>query len=633
MKRENWHQHIEDILANLPVQPGVYLMKDEDGQIIYVGKAIVLKNRVKSYFRGNQHTAKVSAMVQKIRDIDYIVTDSEVEALVLECNLIKQHRPFYNILMKDDKSYPFIRINLNDPYPIVEVTHRVMADGAQYFGPFLAAGTLTDTLNAIGENFTLRTCKKDLIRAQQRGERPCLNYQIGRCKAPCAGHITQEEYRRMVMRVVDLLRGKDTGVIKALQQEMKEKSEALEYEAAAELRDRIRQLSRVLERQRATVAALVERDIFSIAESHGEAVVYLLMVRDGKTVGNRYFTLENTAELAEEERWETLVSAIEQYYAEAPFIAREILLPQRPAMREEDIHRLHVLEDWLSEKKGRRVHVLMPQRGEKRALVELCDKNARETLLKREALRRREYERGLGALVQLQEVLGLPTLPRRLECYDISHTQGTHTVASMVVFTDGKPDKNAYRRFRIKTVEGIDDFKSMAEVLRRRLLRAMEPDEKSVRAFGALPDLLVIDGGKGQLSSAVAVEEELGFCIPAMGLAKREEEIFVPGCSESILLPRNSPALHLLTAIRDEAHRFAITYHRSLRASAALQSEINEIAGIGKIRRRALLTEYKTVEAISAASEQELAALPNMTTTAARAVYEHFHRDQTQEEG
>ncbi|MBE5780795.1 MAG: excinuclease ABC subunit UvrC, partial [Clostridiales bacterium] len=603
----DYREHIEDILSGLPDKPGVYIMKDEDGEIIYIGKARVLKNRVRQYFRSSKnHAAKVIAMVQKVRDIDYIITATEMEALVLECNLIKENRPFYNILMKDDKHYPYVRIDLNEPFPRVEVVRKVVNDGAKYFGPYVATGALTDVLSAVGTNFQLRNCKKDILRSLEKGERPCLNYQIGRCAGPCAGHISKEDYRAIIDSVIALLEGKSDKIIADLRKRMLAASERLDFEEAALLRDQLQTVQRVAERQLADFASLEERDIFGIGELKGNFMVQLMMVRNGKMVNSQNFLVEDPQETRED----VLFSILKQYYAGAAHVPVEVLLP----FEGEEVP---LIADWLSEKRGRKVHLYAPQRGDKKKVVDLANANAQDSLDRRDARLKREWDRGEGALYELMEQLGLPELPKRIECYDISHTQGAYTVASMVVFTDGKADKSSYRRFRIRTVEGIDDFKSMSEVIERRLLRAMEPDEKSVKSFGRLPDLIVIDGGKGQLHSAVDTMERIGFNIPMIGLAKRIEEIFLPGESEAILLKSSSPALHILQGIRDEAHRFAITYHRSLRANASLVSELDEIAGIGKKRKMALMVEYKTIEQIKLASEEELALLPGMGKAAA----------------
>lgn len=612
--------HIENILATLPAKPGVYIMKDAGGDVIYVGKAKVLKNRVRSYFRSQKnHSSKVIAMVQKIADIQYTVTDNETEALVLECNLIKHYMPHYNVLMKDNKQYPYVRINFRDPYPRVEVVRKLRNDGAKYYGPFLAATTLQEIMEAVAHNFPLRTCKNDIERMQRRRERPCLNYEIGRCCAPCAGNVTQEEYLRLVEQVSDFLSGKYDALVDELQQLMDQASERMDYEQAASYRDRMQSVQRILTKQKAAIASMDERDVFALRRLGEDGMIHAFFVRDGKINGSEQFLLED---IGGDSDTDILSAFLKQYYMAAAHIPREVLVPF-------EVEDMDVIQDWLSQKRETsKVQLHVPQRGDKKKLVELAGQNALEGLEKRKLRLEQQWMRHQGALIELAGAIGLPEPPKRLECYDISHTQGVDNVGSMVVFTDGKPDKSEYRRFRIKTVEGADDFKSMNEVLTRRLLRAMDPAEDSQRRFGTLPDLLVIDGGKGQLNSALKALEDVGMNIPAIGLAKRLEEIFLPGEERPILLDRKSPALHVLQRIRDEAHRFAITYHRSLRASRTLASELDAIEGIGKTRKKALLTHYKTIEQIKAATFDELAGLERMNKTAAQAVADHFARQQ-----
>ncbi len=612
-------ERIESILSTLPDHPGVYIMHDAQGTVIYVGKAISLKNRVRQYFRSHKnHSAKVIAMVQKIADIEYILTDTEMEALVLESNLIKRFRPHYNILLKDDKHFPYIRVDLNEPYPRLEVVRRVQNDGAKYFGPFLAAGTLTDVLDAVAQNFPLRTCKKDILRAQKRHERPCLNYQIGRCSAPCANKISREDYATLIHQVTAFLQGRYDELVAELRRRMMAASEAMEYEQAARWRDRMQAVERVIQRQKAAVASLAERDVFALGRLDGDGVIQAFGMRDGKLVQSQQFSFEN---IEQESDADVLTAFLQQYYSSTNSVAKEVLIPM-------ELPDQALLEQWLSELRGAKVELHAPLRGEKKKLVELAEENAMETLEKRKLRREREYDRHEGAMEELAQAIGLAKAPVRMECYDISHTQGVDNVASMVVTIDGRPARKAYRRFKIKSVEGADDFKSMYEVITRRLNRAMEPDEASQKSFGELPDLIVIDGGRGQLNAAMNAMESLGFAIPMIGLAKQIEEIYLPDVQETIILPRKSPALHALQRIRDEAHRFAITYHRSLRANRDLQSELDQISGIGKVRKKALLTEFKTIEQMRQATEEELAAIDGMDKRSARTVYEHFHAGQ-----
>ena len=611
------NRHIEAILHTLPDKPGVYIMKDEQGEVIYVGKAISLKNRVRQYFRSHRsHSSKVIAMVQRITEIQYIIVDSEMEALILECNLIKEHRPHYNILMKDDKNYPYVRVNLKEPFPKVEVVRKVNHDGAKYFGPYLAAGNLADVMDALAKNFPLANCKRDIVKSREKGERPCLNYQIGRCSGPCANRITQEAYGEIIASVVSFLQGDYGQLADSLKERMQKASLRQDYEQAAAWRDRLRAVERVMLRQKAAYASLDERDILGLARLDADAMVHLFQMRDGKILGAEQVLLEDLD--PQESDADILTAFIKDYYGRAPHVPREILV--QAALPEDEL-----LSQWLSGlRKSGKAHLLRPQRGDKRKTMELSIANAAEALQKRQLRAAHEYERNEGALEQLAEILGLPQSLHRLECFDISHTQGVDNVASMVVSVDGRAVRKEYRRFRIKTVEGADDFASMAEVIHRRLSRAMEPDEDSQRSFGQLPELMVIDGGRGQLNAALKAMESLGFSIPAIGLAERIDEIFVPDGEGTIVLDRKDPALHVLQRLRDEAHRFAVTYHRSLRASRQLTGELDALEGIGKARKKSLLTHFKTMEQMKQATAEELAALPGMNRSAAQRVFSHF---------
>ena len=556
-------------------------------------------------------------MVRKIEDIQYILVDSEMEALILECNLIKKYRPHYNILMKDDKQYPYMRIDFSDPFARVEVVRKVENDGAKYYGPFLSAVALTDVLDAVAKNFPLRTCKKDIAKARARHERPCLNYQIGRCSAPCAGKISEEEYGVLLEQVSAFLQGKYDTLLKELKAEMEKCAERMEYEQAAIWRDRIRNVERVIQRQKAAETNLSERDVLAIKRLEGDAMVQCFGVRDGKLSQSRQFLWED---VDQETDAEILLAFVKQYYERQTHIPREILLPF--TLEEQEL-----VQQYLSGLRGHKVQLLVPQRGEKKHLVELAEQNAAEGLEKRKLRREHQYMRHEGAVKLLAEELGLSRMPHRMECFDISHTQGVDNVASMVVCIDGKPARKEYRRFKTKTVEGADDFKSMNEVVKRRLLRSMEPDEASQKAFGNLPDLMVIDGGRGQLNAALRAMDEVGLHIPTIGLAKQLEEVYVPERDETVMLDRKSPALHVLQRIRDEAHRFAITYHRSLRASHELTSALDEIPGIGPKRRRQLLMQYKTIDQIKQASLEDLLAVEGMNHASAEAVYTWAHKD------
>ena len=620
MQRDNeTSAHIEGILQTLPDGPGVYMMLDGDGEVIYVGKAKSLKSRVRQYFRSHtNHHPKVVAMVARVQDIKYIVVETELEALLLECNLIKEYRPRYNILLKDDKHPPYLRLDMNDAYPRLEVVRKVKQDGAKYFGPYLEARALTDALNAVSRNFQLRSCKNDILRMQRRGERPCLNYQIGRCLAPCADRISREEYAQIVGQVTSFLQGKYDELMRELHGKMEQASQELKFEQAALWRDRLQAVESIAVKQKAMMANFAQYDAVGFSRLEGDGAVHLFGMKQGKLVHSRTFFFDDI----EGERDEDVLAAfLQQHYAEQGRIPGEILLPVQ--LPEEQL-----LAHYLGQLRGKKVQLHVPRRGDKKKLLDLAGQNAAEALAKRAERARRSYARTMGAMEELAEAIGLDEAPKRMECYDISHTQGVDNVASMVVFENGEPARKEYRRFRIKTVEGADDFKSMHEVIQRRLLRAMEPDEKSQKSFGHLPDLIVVDGGRGQLNAALRAMEQAGFQIPMIGLAKKLEEIYIPGQGETVLLNEKSPALHVLMRIRDEAHRFAVRYHRSLRASREVQSALDAIEGIGKKRKKALLTHYKTMEQIRAASLEALCAIDGMTQTAAQSVFDALHTGQ-----
>lgn len=587
-------------------------MRDQTGVVIYVGKAVNLMNRVRQYFTSSAGKApKVAAMVAHVQDFEYIITDSEMEALILECNLIKQYQPYYNILLRDDKQYPYVRLNLKEDFPRIEIVRQIKRDGAKYFGPYLAAHSIREVLDAVYKLFPLRSCKKDLSKIK-KGERPCLNYQMGRCYAPCAGKVSREEYHEVVKEVVDLLSGKYKKIEKILTEEMYQASEKLDFEKAALLRDKIAVLHRVAERQKAGFPDLNDKDLFAAAIGESEAVVQAFFVRKGKLQEAERFFLSNGAT----DEAEALDSFLKQYYLDKTHIPKKIYLGA-------ELEDVEILSQWLSGLRGSQVELIAPKRGDNKKLVDMARKNAAEALVRKEQRRKKEFERTVGAAEALGTVLDIGYV-RRMECYDISNTQGTDSVASMVVFIDGKPAKKEYRRFRIKTVEGANDFASMEEVLTRRLTEGFHADDRE-HGFGAMPDLIVVDGGKGQLSSAVGVLESLGLeDLPIIGLAKREEEVFLPGESQPLVLPRTSPALQLLTAIRDEAHRFAITYHRNLRQARTISSELDRIPGVGPKRKKILLEAFESVDAIRRASIDQLAAVKGVDIATARAIYRYF---------
>lgn len=601
MTAEVFSENIRKALAVLPDKPGVYLMHDKEGKVIYVGKAVVLKNRVRSYFRNlASHTPKVKAMVAKIADIETIVTSSEVEALILECNLIKKYRPRYNIMLKDDKTYPYLKVTVNEEFPRLYVTRRQLRDGARYYGPYADAGAMHATVKLLRSMFPMRTCRK------MNTERPCLNYHIKRCLAPCAGLVSREEYGSMIKAVCMVLDGRTAELERDLKKRMQAAAENYAFEEAARLRDQLQAVERLNEQQKAVTSNNTDMDIIGFAQDMTGICIQIFFVRKGKLLGRDNFFLQDE----ETSRAEVLTAFVKQYYNEASFVPREIVLPALPENDEQAI-----IEQWLSEKAGHKAELICPQRGTKKELLQLANDNA--VKLMQERLRRGQLslKNDLEAAEELQQALGLAKPLERMDCFDISHTQGSETVASMVVFRNGSISKKDYRRYKIVSAEGKpDDFKSMQEVVYRRY-----------RDYEDLPSLVVIDGGKGQLSSALEVIRGLGLHdLPVIGLAKREEEIFKEGQSESILLDRDSAALHLIQRIRDEAHRFAITYHRKLRGKRNLVSVLDHVEGIGSKRRQELWKAFKSIEEMKAASVEELAAVESMNYAAAQKLYDFF---------
>lgn len=614
---------LEEKLKNLPDQPGVYIMKDSSGEIIYIGKAVSLKNRVRQYFQASKsHTAKVRAMVSHIHDFEYILTDSELEAFILECNLIKKHRPRYNILLKDDKHYPYIKITMEEDYPRILMTRKLEKDKNRYFGPYTSAASVKETIELIRKIFPIRTCNRDVHYGTVTG-RPCLYFHINQCLGPCQGNVDMGEYREMIKQVCKFLEGKHDDLLKELKNKMAEAAENLQFELAALLRDRIASVERILQNQKIISTAMEDQDVIAYARDQDDVMVEMFFIRSGKLMGTEHFLLED---LQDTESKEVLQSFIKQFYLTAAFIPKEILL-------QEEIDEAPIIERWLSDRRGNRVYVKAPKRGEKRELVEMAMKNAQEALLNFSEKIRREWARTVGASEELARYIGLDKAPVRIEAFDISNIQGTDSVASMVVFENGKPKSKDYRRFKIKSVQGPNDFASMAEVIGRRFKRGLEEQKELLEQgkdvgsgkFSRFPDLLLIDGGKGQLSSARAVLRELGLeYIPTIGLAERFEEVFMEGREDPIIIPRNSDALHLLQRIRDEAHRFAITYHRSLRGKSGLHSILEDIPGIGPKRRRELLRHFGSIDAIRKASLEELAKVEGMNRQAAENIKEYL---------
>ena len=601
---EEFSDSIKNALAVLPDKPGVYLMHDAEGKVIYVGKAVVLKNRVRSYFRNlASHTPKVKAMVAKIAEIETIVTSSEVEALILECNLIKKYRPRYNISLKDDKTYPYLKVTLQEDFPRLYMTRRLLRDGSKYYGPYADAGAMHATVKLLRSMFPLRTCRK------MNPDRPCLNYHIKRCLAPCAGYVSKEEYGQMIKSVCMVLDGRTTELERDLKQRMQAAAEDYAFEEAARLRDQLQAVERLNESQKAVTNNGGDMDIIGFAQDMTGNCLQIFFVRKGKLIGRDNFFLQDGGEAQQE----VLTAFIKQYYNDATFIPREIVLPQLPEAEEQQL-----IEAWLSGKAERKVELFVPQRGVKRELLQLANDNALKLLSERLRKGSLSLENDEQAAEELQQALGLEHSLERMDCFDISHTQGSETVASMVVFRKGSISKKDYRKYKIVSAEGKpDDFKSMQEVVYRRY-----------KDYEDLPNLVVIDGGKGQLSSALEVIRGLGLAdLPVVGLAKREEEIFIPHQSTSILLDRDSAALHLIQRIRDEAHRFAITFHRKLRGKRNLVSVLDHVEGIGPKRRQALWKAFKTLEAMKAASVEELAAVEGMNTAVAQTLYDFFRLD------
>ena len=614
------NERIEEKLKLLPSAPGVYKMFNAAGEVIYVGKAISLKNRVRQYFQSSKaHTAKVMAMVRQIDDFEYIRVANETEALSLESNLIKEFRPKYNILLKDDKHFPYIRVDMRQDYPRLEVVRRIKKDGAKYLGPFLSGLLLRDNIRIVRDYYPVRHCKKDIERAIARRERPCLMYHIGKCCAPCSGNVTRDEYHAILHEVCDLLEGHTEAVLRTLDAQMSQAAEALDFERAAALRDRIRAIESLGEKQAVIATTHTNADVFALGRLDEAIVVFALFVRNGKVIGTEKFRMEAASD---EQDADILHAFVTQYYAGAQDFMPEILLHQ-------SITDMESVSEWLTALAGHKVLLHMPQRGEKRRLTELAYRNCLDALEKDASLQKRAWERGEGAAVQLSGILGLETVPTRIECFDNSHLMGRDTVSSMVVFTDGQPDKSAYRRFRIRTDAGGDDLAAMREALTRRFAKAAEND----KGFLPLPDLLIVDGGRTQLDVAMEVLTDMQLTyLPAIGLAESNETIYLPDTAEPITLPRNSASLHLIERLRDEAHRFAISYHRGLRQKSALFSILDEIDGVGDKRKRALFDAFVTLDAMKAATVEQLAAVPGMNHAAASAVRAYFDKELTSQQ-
>ena len=608
MTDKNRREHIEAQLKELPRQPGVYMMKDETGMIIYVGKAKSLRSRVRSYFRKNNQTYKTQMLVKYIDDFDYIITDTEVEAYILEANLIKKHQPKFNIRLKDDKSYPYIKVTKNVDFPRVFKTRIVKNDGAEYFGPFADVDAIYKTLGVIKDIFKLRSCKLELD-ADNPEEKPCLNYHIDKCLGPCIGAVSKEDYHELIDQVMLFLSGRQEELRKKVEEKMEQAAEERNFEKAARFRDALKAFKKLSESQKVMSDKNIDQDVVALVEGENDrACTQLLIVRNGRLIGQEYFILQGTED---ESETEIMGSFLQQYYQQAAGIPDELLLNTELAYQD-------LLEERLADMKGKKVNIHLPQKGDKKKMIEMAERNAAQNLKKEDIRSKYEEKRTSGAVEKLGEILELEKAPYHIEGFDISNIQGTDTVASLVVFKNGRPSKKDYRRFKIKTVEGPDDFSSMKEVVERRYARLLREDRK-------LPDLILIDGGKGQLNAAYEVLKLLGIeDTPMIGLAKREEEIFRPGEREAITLPHHTPTLQLLQRVRDEAHRFAVSYHRKLRSRRLTHSMLDEIPGVGPKRRQALLQHFGSLAKIREAKIWQLKEVEGVSGKTARKIFDYL---------
>ena len=612
--------NIQEELKKLPGKPGVYLMHDEKDAIIYVGKAISLKNRVRQYFQSSRNRgAKIEQMVTHISRFEYIVTDSELEALVLECNLIKEHRPKYNTMLMDDKTYPFIKVTVNEPFPRVMMARRMKKDKAKYFGPYTSAGAVKDTIELIRKLYHIRSCNRSLPKDIGK-ERPCLNYHIHQCHAPCQGYISREEYRKSIDEVVRFLNGNYDPILKELEEKMLDASENLEFEKAIEYREFLASVQKIAQKQKITDTAGDDRDIIAMASEGEDAVVQVFFIRGGRLIGRDHFYLK----IAENDtKSEILSSFIKQFYAGTPYIPAELMLP-------EEIEDQEIIEEWLTTRREHKVRLRIPKKGTKEKLVELAQKNAQMVLKNDKERLKREEGRTIGAVKELEKILGLTGIIR-MEAYDISNTNGFDSVGSMVVYEHGKPKRNDYRKFKIKSVQGPDDYASMNEVLTRRFEHGLRErqDESETGGFQAFPDLIMMDGGRGQVNIALEVLEKLNLHIPVCGMVKDDNHRTRGLYFNNVELPidRNSECFRLITRIQDEAHRFAITFHRQLRSKGQVHSILDDIPGVGPARRKDLMRSFENIEAIRNATVDDLKELPSMNEKSAQEVYKFFHQD------
>ena len=599
---------IQEHLKQLPEEPGVYLMKDKFDNIIYVGKAKILKNRVRQYFQSSKnHSSKVKSMVKNIDKFEYIITDSELEALILECNLIKKYKPKYNVLLRDDKTYPYIKITTNEDYPRILKVRKVIKDKAKYFGPYTNTTAVNDTLEIIKNTYPIRTCNVDIEKAIKSNMRPCLNLHIKRCVGPCTGNVTKEEYNRMIEEIILFLSGKEEKLINILKDKMNKCAMDFNFEEAAIYRDKIRSLEDMMEKQKidATTSDL-NQDVIAMARAYDEACIQVFFVRNGKIVGREHFILEGVMDSSRES---VLGSFVKQFYMEQEYIPKEIII-------EDEIEDSFILSEWLSSKKGQKVTIRVPQKGEKKSLIEMVRKNAIEYLEKFSDMNKRKYEKSIGALEELKEILKLDNIPKRIESFDISNIQGVDSIGSMVVFTNGKKDKKEYRRYKIKTVIGPNDYDSMAEIVERRL------------KYGDFPDLMLLDGGKGQVSAVKKVLDKYNVEIPLWGMYKDDKHRTKGLISQEkqIELDKTSNLYRFVASIQEEVHNYAITYHRSLRNKSLTKSELDDIQGIGEKRKKALLNHFKDIEAIKKATLEELLEVEGMNKASSESVYKYFKK-------
>ncbi|MGN0374565.1 MAG: excinuclease ABC subunit UvrC [Butyrivibrio sp.] len=615
--------NIEEELKKLPARPGVYIMHDKTDDIIYVGKAISLKNRVRQYFQSSRNlSSKIRMMVSNISRFEYIITDSELEALVLECNLIKLHKPRYNTMLKDDKTYPFIKITTNEEFPRILSCRELKKDKCRYFGPFTSGKAVNDTIELLNKTYGIRNCRRQLPKDTGK-ERPCLNYHIGQCTAPCQGYITPEEYRELINKAIEFLEGRYNGITQKLTELMKEASGRLDFEQAATYRDMLESVKYISQKQKITSSDMQDKDVVAAAMDETDCVVQVFFMRQGRIIGREHYHME----LAEDENRSDVVNDfIKQYYAGTPYIPPTIMLQE--SIRDEEL-----ISRWLSEKTGHAVHFVIPRRGDKEKLVELAEKNALTVLTQDKDKIKREEARTTGAVLQIQQIMGIDDI-HRMEAYDISNISGVQSVGSMVVFYDGLPRRNDYRKFRIKTVVGPDDYASMREVLTRRL-KHVNTNEESWDGFEALPDLILMDGGKGQVHIALKVIEELGLNIPVCGMVKddnhRTRALWYN--EKELEIDSHSEAFKLITRIQDEAHRFAISFHRNIRSKEQVHSVLDDIDGIGPARRKGLMRHFKDIEGIRKASVEELCNAPSMNRISAERVYDFFHKPQNNPKG